>query len=208
MDFVKSYLIGLVILCLLGTTTMCGMREHVRKSPDTFACQWAPPGATLHLKGWRGKVARRTYRFEDASSRLEYEVKRDGYAQCVRTPGEIAPEDLEKVARNKRKDFGGGMLIMLALFGLFGVPMVEDLENNRHIKKEEEEYRLRRSREAKKEEEARKRRAREYEERQKELVVERERSRVAHEERLARKRKKAQELEARTKANAERRRKK
>lgn len=205
MDLVKSYLIALTLLCLLGAT-MCNVVEDVRKTEDTFECQWAPT-ATLHLKGWRGKVARRTYYFEDAMTRLEYQAKRDDYAQCVRTPGEIHPEDRDKFESNRKKELVGGLLLVLSLFGLFGVPMVASLEDERLEKKEEEEARQRRIREAEEEEEARKRRALEYAARQKELVVERERSRIAHEERLERKRRKREELEARTKANAERRKK-
>jgi hypothetical protein len=196
MSLTKSYLLAMFIIFFSGILMKASL-EDVVKAPDTFVCQWAP-NSTLHLKGRWGKGMGKTYTFKDAITRLEYKVKRTEYRECVRSPGKMSPEDLLIYKRNKPKHTIGAILIVVPFFMFFGIPLVYDYE----------EENKKRMREAKREKETKAwqaKRKQEYAKRQAELVVERERSKLAHEARIERKRKKREELEARTKANADRR---
>lgn len=196
MSLTKSYLLAMFIILFSGILVK-GSVEEINKAPDTFKCQWAP-NSTLHLKGRWGKGMGKTYTFEDALSRLEYKVKRTEYRECVRTPGEMSAEDLLIYKRNKPKHIIGAILMVIPFFMFFGLPLVYDYEEDK----------LRREREKTRQKELKlwqAKRKQEYAKRQAELAVERERSKLAHEARIERKRQKREELEARTKANADRR---
>jgi signal transduction histidine kinase len=195
MSLTKSYLLAMFILFVSGICVKASV-EDVVKAPDTFACKFAP-NSTLYLKGRWGKGMGKTYTFEDAS-RLEYKVKRDEYRECVRTPGKMSLEGLLIYKRNKPKNIIGAILMVIPFFMFFGLPLVYDYEEEKERKISE----MKRAREAKAWQEQQNMK---HAKRQAELVVERERSKLAHEARIERKRKKREELEARTKANTNRR---
>lgn len=196
MSLTKSYLLVMFFFFFSGILLKASV-EDVVKAPDTFSCTFAP-NSTLYLKGRWGKGMGKTYTFEDAITRLEYKVKRTEYRECVRTPGKMSPEGLLIYKRNKPKHTIGAILMVVPFFMFFGIPLVYDYEEEKERKISE----IKRAREAKAWQEQQNMK---HAKRQAELVVERERSRIAHEARIERKRQKREELDARTKANAERR---
>lgn len=214
MDAFKMYMAGVMTSFVVAATLLgyIATQEKVACPPDTYTCPWA--AETLTLEGWRGKVSRRTYTFKEPTSGLLYQdVARDAYNACTRHAGEdlLTPE--EQAHREEMDSLTGWALLfgVLAFFGAAAAPLVRTEIRDWEYAKAEREREARDSiyraeQQASWERQCAERRKREAE-RAEELKVERARSKAAHEERLERKRVKREALEARTLANAERRKK-
>lgn len=185
-----------LIVGLSSLAIECTSGNEVRRlePPRRFQCAWTPE--TLTLKGWRGKVAVRTYRFMSDNG-MEYSVKGAAYRLCHALPSPPASKELKQARKTNTTLwwFFFALFIFWIMTGFEGEESEVPQKRRMHFLREYEAEERRRRDKARREEVKR-------------VEAEREKSRIGLQKRLERKAKRRAELEARTKANAERRKRK